>query len=126
MWLMNSQKPAPRSSTASSGRTQRWKKSAQRTSQTRALAARSAASKRCAYSGCASTHQTFTQRQSVPTQIAGQPAHELEVGFPLFPIAPDRGDLRDPVAGQKRLHRDLQSQLEALVALQRQAVEHRL
>src|SRR5215510_4778570 len=60
---------------------------------------------------------------SVPVQVVGQPLPQLEVALPRRPITPRSRDLRDPPAGARGLHRELERQLEAGRALDADRVE---
>src|SRR5262245_18146617 len=117
MWFTNSQKPAPRSSTTASAAIHCWKKSAHRTRHTASFARRSAALKRVSYSSGVATPEASSERQHVPAEIAWKPAEQPEARLTMYTIAPHRGNLRETVAREERLHRDLEPELETVAAL---------
>ena len=59
------------------------------------------------------------ERDPVPVQVVRQPLAQLEVALAGGPIAPGRRDLGDAAAGERRLDRQLERQLEAGGALDR-------
>src|SRR5207244_10684314 len=74
----------------------------------------------------AATEQSPAECQAIPAKVMGKPAHQAELGPAGDPVAPHRRDLRDPVAAEQRLHGDLERDLEAVTALDRERVEHGL
>jgi len=74
----------------------------------------------------AATEQSPAECQAIPAKVMGKPAHQAELGAAGDPVAPHRRDLRDPVAAEQRLHGDLERDLEAVTALDRERVEHGL
>ena len=63
--------------------------------------------------------------RAVPVQVVRKPLAELEVALAGSPVAPRRRDLGDPAAGQRRLDRELQGQLEAGRALDRRSTSRK-
>ena len=63
------------------------------------------------------------ERAPIPAQVVRQPLAKLEVALAGRPIAPRRRHLGDPPAVERRLHRQLERQLEAGLALDRDRVE---
>ena len=61
------------------------------------------------------------ERDPVPVEVVRKPLAKLEVALARGPVAPRRGDLGHAPAGERRLDRQLQRQLEAGRALDRDA-----
>src|SRR5262249_60032587 len=89
-------------------------------------ARRSAALKRVSYSSEVATPEASSERQHVPAEVAWKPAEQPEARLTMYTIAPHRGNLREAVAREERLHRDLEPDLEAVAALEAERVEQRL
>ena len=97
-----------------------------------ARSARPAAPSRCAsaLAGRALTgrlaaapREAADERGAVPVQVVRQPLAQLEVALAGRPVAPRRRHLGDAAAGQRRLDRQLQRELEPGRALDPDRVE---
>ena len=67
--------------------------------------------------------QPSDERRPVPVQVVRQPLAKLEVALARRPVTPRRRDLGDAPTRQRRLHRELEGELEAGGALDGDGVQ---